>query len=32
MVDLYKKNKRADRVAFDLPIDFMSFVRIFSLK
>lgn len=32
MTDLFKKNKRADRVLFDLPIDYLSFARWYALK
>lgn len=32
MIDMYKKHKKADRVLFDLPIDYLSFVRFFALE
>jgi len=30
MVDIYKSNKKSDKILYNIPIDFLSFVRYFA--
>lgn len=32
MVDLYSGDKKAEQITYDIPVDFLSFVRFFSWK